>query len=783
MPVKKREGKKLKKFEQMINDQLRRSFGEASEFSMSNKLKKIISFIIKGAIFILPLFFLPFTSEYFEFNKQFLLWLFMPLALFLWLINQVISGQIKIKINPLNLPIAIFLVLTAVSAFFSLDVFSSWFGSYGRFSDAWLGLLSLAIFYFLLLNTGAADSAEKIFALLKLLFYSACLIAIVSLLAMFGVIQSLIVNPLNILASPIFNPAGGSFLSLAVFLAITSIMAAGFLFNSKLKKIDQIIFSAGLILFLIISALINFYLNWVILALGAGLLIIFRFFEVGFNFKKILNYYLLIPAALMLASFLMLAAPQANPAKIILGRELPNEARLDYKTSFLITKKALVKNPILGSGPATFSHDFSTNRPPEFNQNDYWQIRFDKSFSHFLEILATTGAPAFLSYLLIISLVIYINIILLIKYFKNREPIVVSENYNLIATIFTAFILLFVSQLFFSLNTVLNFSFWLFMALSMAFWQIFNQSVFKEKIIYLNKTVLFSRLSLITLFSLAALWLTLAGFEIKFFTADLAAASGANREAGLLAAVKLNPYRANYNINLAKFYLNRARLETAKAEDEKDNNFIQSNISKSIEAGKLAVAAAPNSVQAHETLAMVYRDVRPLTIGSETWSVQFFNSALALEPTNPILAAELAKAYLNNNQTAKAEEYFIKALELKADYYEAKFGLAKAYLKNKKDNLALNLLNELAVEVYDQEIFYELGRFYYNHGEIDKAIDRFKLVLSLSPRHSNSLYSLAVAYEAKGDTVEALKYYEKVLELNQGNQEVEKKIKDLNNKK
>lgn len=398
-------------------------------------------------------------------------------------------------------------------------------------------------------------------------------------------------------------------------------------------------------------------------------------------------------------------------------------------------------------------------------------------------MLATTGLPAFLSYFLIISLVIYINIILFIKYFKNREPVIISENYNLIAIMFTAFILLLVSQLFFSVNTVLNFSGWFFMALIIAFWQSYNQVIFKEKAISLNKTVLFSRAWLLILFFLGALWLTLAVFEIKFFAAEIVASSNKNSEDGLLTAVKFNPNRANYNINLAKFYLNRARLEAAKPEEEKDNNFIQSNISKSIGAGRLAARAAPNSVQANETLGMIYRDIRPLTLGSETWAARFFESALALEPTNPILAVELAKAYLNINDLANAEKYFIKASELKDDYYEAKFGLAKVYLKNKKDNLALNLLNDLAAKVVDPEIFYELGRYYYNNGEIDKAIDRFKLVLSLSPKHSNSLYSLAVAYEVKGDIKEALKYYEKVLELNLGNEEVIKKIKELNNKK
>ncbi|MFH1255456.1 MAG: tetratricopeptide repeat protein [bacterium] len=747
--------------------------------NLSEYLEKISNFIVKAAIFALPLFFLPWTSEYFEFNKQFFLWLAMPLALFLWLASQAWRGRIKIKINPLNLPIMIFLGLSLASAIFSLDKFSSFFGSYGRFSDAWLGLLSLAIFYFLLVNSGLADSGEKIFALLKLLFYSAGAAAVVSALAIFGAVRWLISDFSDILASQSFNPAGGSLLSLSVFLSVMSVLSVGFLFYGDLKKSDRVVFGAGLILFLTVLSMVNFHLSWAIAASGAGVLIVFKFLEQSLNFKKMLNRHLLIPAAVILAAVFFLSVPEASPAKIILGSKLPEEVLLGHKISFLIAGKAIAENPILGSGPASFARVFSLYRPAEFNTNDYWQIRFDKGSSQFLEMPATLGIPALLSYFLIISVVIYINIILPAKHFKDPDRFPRSRDFGLAAVVFAVFIMLFLSQMFFYANTVLNFCFWLFAALAICFWQERNQFLFKEKIINFDKTALSSKILALFLFFLLFLWIALAAFEIKFFIAELSASSSPNREAGLLKAIRLNPYRANYYISLAKFYLNGARVEAAKPDSAKDMNFIQSNIAKSIEYGRLAAAAAPYSVQTQETSGMIYRDVRNLVLGSEIWAERFFDSAFSLEPANPVLAAELAKAYFNNNDVINAEKYFLKSDEMKHDYYEARFGLAKVYLKNKKDSQAFNLLNELASEIYDEEIIYELGRFYYNHGEIDKAIDRFKLILSSSPKHSNSLYSLGIAYEAKGDIKEALKYYGKVLELNKDNKDVEKKIKDL----
>ena len=525
-----------------------------------NQIDKAIFVLIKATIFLLPLFFLPWSGEYFEFNKQFLLWLFAPTAALLWLFKAAAEKKLIVKANPLNLPVLIFLSLTAVAAFFSLDRFSSFFGHFGRFSDAWLGLFSLVIFYFLIINTRVADSAEKIIGLIKLLLYSSFIAAAVSLAAMFGWLSALSGDPLSIFSSASFNPAGGSLLSLAGFLATMSIISAGFLFrpapNSaeefSSKKFDRIFFSACLVLFLVILALVDFSLSWALVILGAGLIIFFRLLDPGFNFKKILNRHLLIPGALIILAGFMLALPNFNLAKIFLGRELPKEARLEYGQSWTIVKEVFKKSPALGSGPGTFAEDFSLFRPAELNQSAFWQIRFDKSRSHFLETLATAGLLSLLSWFLIICLVFYLNIVLLKKYLASRGALGADEDYNLITVLFIIFILIFCSQLLFLTNTVLNFIFWFCLALIIVFWQRNNQILFKEKTIDLNKTVIFYRASVLILFILSAGVFTLLVFEVKFFAADLIAARDSDRETGLITAIKLNPYLYNYRLGLAK---------------------------------------------------------------------------------------------------------------------------------------------------------------------------------------------------------------------------------------
>ncbi len=744
-----------------------------------NKLDKSVVILIKATIFLLPLFFLPWTSEYFEFNKQFLLWLTMPLALFLWLIKALAPGQLKLKINPLNLPVLIFLLLALAASWLSLDRFSSFFGYFGRSTDAWLGLFSLVILYFLIINSEIADSTKKIIDLLKILFYSSAVVAVVFLFSVFGWLSAAADRWVNFFSAGLFNLAGSSLIALGIFLAFVSIGLADFLTQNSLKKHSHIFFSAVLAIFLIILLFINYYLIWALLGLGAILIIFFYWLDQRGKLKAILNYQLLIPAILLLIAVVMLAWPNVNLVKRATGQDLPGEILLTHDQSLAITEEAVKQYPALGSGPGTFAYGFSLYRPAELNQSAFWQIRFDKSSSNFLEMLATAGGLTALSYFLIISLVIYLNIVLIRQHLKGLPAALSNQDYYLIAGLLIVFILIFFARLFSFTNTVLNFIFWFCLSLIIAFWQSRNQVVFKEKIIDLKKIDIFHWLFYLVLFFLIALWAVLLVFEIRFFIADIFASKRLNRQANLTAAVKLNPYRYNFRISLADFYLNKTKAEALKPIEQRDNANIQANIAQALALAGQAEVLAPNSVLPQETLGMIYRDIRPLTQGSEAWAVKYFSRAVSLEPTNPVLAAELAKAYANNNDPVNAEKYYNRALELKSDYYEAKFGLAKIYLSNKKDNQALALLNELAGEVESVEVYYELGRYYFNHKEIDKAIVRFKLVLTISPKHSNSLYSLAVAYEAKGDTEEALKYYQKVLELNPGNAEMEKKIGEL----
>jgi len=740
----------------------------------SELIDKTISALVKATIFLMPLFFLPWTKEYFEFNKQYLLWLAVPVVAILMLIQMFNRRAINFRRTPLDLPIIIFLLLTFISSLFGLDRFSSWFGYYGRFSDAWLGLMSLTLFYFIVVQL-SAEGKLKPTKLLKLFLISADIALAVGLASLFGLLDMISASAWSIFAPISFNPVSGSLEGLVVFAAVIMVMALGRLAAGSAPtavKDTGRLYYLTVILALPTLLIIDFFPAWCVLSGGCCLIIILHIIKHRAETKREAAKIILV-AVMALIAIIFLVFPKLDPAVPVLGQALPREVTLDYSNSWQVALKVLAERPVLGSGSGTFAYDFSLYRPLVFNYSAWWQIRFDKSAAYFLELLATGGALTMLSYLLLLSLFVYLNVVLSKKHFKRLPP----DDPRLVY--WPTWLAVVMAQLLYRDITVTLFLFWLVSALTMAFWREINPAIFPERKLVLSGEAVKPRLIVLILFVGLAGWLVLAGYELKFWLADVVYARADGRENYLVKAVELDPYRYNYLVSLAKNYLGQAQSQALSGDSNKNLRQLQSLVDDSVKQASTALALDPRAVVTQETLGMIYRDIRLLSQGSETWAIKYFAQALALEPTNPVLATELAKAYFNDNQFDQAESYFNRALELKSDYYDAKLGLAKVLLNKGQDSQALSLLDQLTSVSTDPEVYYELGRYYYNHGEINQAVTEFLLALKVSPDYANAAYSLALCYQTKGDKVQALNYFEKVLELNPGDTDVAKRIEEL----
>ncbi|MFH1780977.1 MAG: tetratricopeptide repeat protein [Candidatus Nealsonbacteria bacterium] len=767
---------------------------------MQKLLDRIIKISLYALVFLIPLFFLPFSFEAFEYNKQFLLMFLVSLAFFCWLAKMVVCDkEIRFKRSPLDIFILAFLGVAILSAIFSVDKTSSLYGFYGRFSNGLIGLLSMGIFYFLITNNvqlgenasprekrSQADEDDenasprekrshniKISSLLKVFSWSIFFVVLSAYFAIFGIFAKLtkfLFLP-NMMASRIFNPTAASLEGLSIFLAIAVVFLAGKTLTAekrtKTSLVDYFLLAAISVLMIII----DFTPAWLII------LTTFTFFVVLSLWKRVFRENvnrLLAPIFLIIVAALCIPS---QPQTLIFGEgsniaNLMKEQVLDQKTSWQIGLGGAVdsvKNGFVGSGIGTFNYDFAKEKPASINESWLWQIRFDRAGVYLAEILATMGFLGILSYLALLA------IFFMASYFFLQQ----KSQALLLLMVVSALI---VGQFVYYQNTTLAFLFWLTLGLSVIAWQ----KPIKEKVVSFKN---FPELSLVfsTIVILAGVGiLALYFFNTKAYLADVnyarAQQLNLNQERTLFLekAVRLNPNYPQYRAVLARAYLSDVLTEIAKPQATQDANKIQLLVATAINQAGVATELAPNQVAMWETLGMVYREIKNMATGAVEWGIKSFQASASLDPKNPIAYTELGKLYIIQGEIGQAREQFAKAIAVKSNYTDALIQQALLYEKEGDTDNALIEMEKLAIDYpLSSEILFQLGRLYFNRNQITKAIEKFTAVIVLAPDHSNAHYSLGVAYASLGKKTLALQEFEKVLELNPDNQDVQKKIDQL----
>ncbi len=714
---------------------------------------RIILHLLEGLIFILPLSFLPKVDK--ELSKQ-LIVLFFSIFVFIILLFQSLSfNHFKWQKTLLDIPLIVFLVSIFLSCLFGVDWHSSLFGYWDNYSYSFFIFLCFIVLYFFV--THLRLSSKNIFRLL-LIFFSSYLLGV-----LIYAVSSIFIN------RPI-NTFGASLYSLLLLSVVISILIINLIINFSVlgiqvnKKTKYFIL---VVLFLSLSVLLifNFKIGWF-------LIIISLCFNILFSFLLFRNYFAKKKVLILILCFLILAC--FNFDFILLKKQNNIFSRLDYRTSTVIIKNSLKQHPYLGNGLATFAYSFSLYRPTEFNYNTEWQKRFAKSYSYFFDLINDVGLFGISFYLLIVLSVFFASYFLIQKNIlrnikKNRFTIAI-----LIALI-NCFFALFILQFFYPFDLIVIFVFWFLLSLIAGLWIQLNiskeLSLFGVKTYYFKNKIL-PKVMVIGLFLLTFGLVYLGVYETKI----VLAAKIFNQEKdenSLLLASRLVPQDYYYHLALAKFYAIKAKNYV---EDPSFKDWAQNSLNHLYRAIELA----PNSVIVWETAGVIYKNFWPFVADSNKLAIDAFKKAIKLEPTNPVLLSELGKTYLISNNFIQAKESFQKAIDHKKDYYDAHLNLARAYIAMHNYSLALKILYHLKTVFPVSEVYYELGRTYYNMQEVKKAERAFKKAIELDRNNVNAWYSLGLVQEIEEKQEEALKSFQHALNIEPDNIQIKKKIKELN---
>ncbi|MGB9706994.1 MAG: tetratricopeptide repeat protein, partial [Microgenomates group bacterium] len=312
------------------------------------KRLNLASIILSFFVFLIPLFFLPLTVDFYDFNKNYLLWAGVVVGFLLWGVKALQEQKLEIKSSPFFLPLLFWVVAAVLST-----IFSSPNKVEALLLPGGLGtIFGLFLFYFLILNL--AEDRQKIF---WGLVGAASVLSLVTIYQFFGLGETLIPSqsPFAFARPKNWTPAG-SLLTVATFILV--------LLPSLLLFLKQ-------------------------------------------NLKtSLLRATVFALVSLLLAGGAILAIYQMLPGKPAALTLLP------YSSGWAIAVEAFKQNPLFGVGPTNFVSAFNRFRPVGFNRFDFWNLRFGTSSSFVFQLwteLGLVGLGAFL--ITVITVIKFIKII------------------------------------------------------------------------------------------------------------------------------------------------------------------------------------------------------------------------------------------------------------------------------------------------------------------------------------------------------------------------------------
>lgn len=670
----------------------------------------VAKYSIYIAIFLIPIFFLPWTTDVLDFNKQAVLLVFVFVSLFSYLLKVLISGKLEIKMNAMQAVAGVLFLAYLLATIFSLYRFGSFWGQPQQISESFLTLICLLVFYFLVSNI---FSKKEILISSVVLCFSAIIAEFVGVLQLLG----LFIIPLEFTKSASFNMIG-SVGSLGIFTAILFPLAMVLLITTK--KWWRFLFALQIVLSILIIILINYPVIWWIVIAGSALTLVLGTIKSDlFNGK-----WMALPMFFLSVSlFFVLLGIQINWLP-----QRTNEIFLSQGAGFNIGLQSLKEKPIFGSGPGTFAYDFAKFKSPDFSKSSLWNITFNKSSSKVLNSLATTGLFGFLALLAFMAVPIFYAAKFLIARNKSGDVDEIEKPSNKIySTLFLGLSVVLVQQtiayFLYNSNIVLDFVyFFTIAALIGIIPAVKKEYVLKpSSVVNLAATLVFT---LVFIFGLGVLILNGQKYiaEVNYYNGLVSYQAG-NKADGLKkleVAASLNQKSDLYFRQLSQAYLLglQDELQNMKvAPDDQKKAKLQTYISNSINAGKIATDINSADVTNWSSRGYIYQSLFGISQDASQWAITSYDSAIKIDPYNPYLYAQQGNVYL------------VQALSLPADQADQKNQLlSQAQIKLEKA-VSLNPSYSNAL--------YSLGLVYDNLGQKDKAINVFATVKQLNPNNKN----------------------------------------------
>ena len=596
-------------------------------------LSKLSQLLLLVLTFLIPVFYLPLTLDPLNLPKYALLVVITAIMLLLWAIKQVRQREVTLVVTPFILPLFLFTMGTVVALFVG-----SANKVYPLLTPGSVGTLVTFFIFTFVVNQFGEVSHGLAKQLRLALAAGAIILSLVTSLVLLETLDFIVLPKFIRTYELLVVPDALTFLTVAIPLLL--ILGAPFIMRT-LKKIGETEISLTPDSLMKSEALPG---------------------ETNTEIFMLLLSSLFLLVGIGLAAYQLFTTTQPLPL-------------LPYWAGWYIAIDGikLIKTALFGVGPGNFLAAYTQIKPAFINSTPYWNVNFAISSNTFFQILTETGLVGLLLYISFAFRVLRVGLTQLFKSVNSVTPFVLGALGALAVQLFLPA----------SIAT------WYFLFLGVALLGARHPQ---------TRTIKESSIILAWLFLGFALLIIVPSvyFGSRAYAAEvlykqtLVAISKNQADTALKKTdqiQKLNPYVYGYHVSASQLYLAIANnLASQKKEkiDEQTRTTISQLVQESIRQAKIAVSVGPAIATNWENLAGIYRSLINAVEGADNWTLQTYQQAVRLDPTNPVLRVNLGGVFFTLKRYDEAIQQFQISVALKSDFANGYYNLAAA-LREKGD--------------------------------------------------------------------------------------------------
>ncbi len=588
---------------------------------------QIASVVTLITIFLFPLFLLPTTTNFYDFNKLALLAISASILLVIFSAKTLITKTFHFEVLPFITPLFIFGLIHFASPFIT---------SPKNIVDSLMsrGSFFLILSLFVAMATNLINERKFIRHASYALIGSGTLLAIITLFQSFGFGLSNLINSLAGTSLPntlAFTPAGSpvALLTFLVPLIALSLVLA-FTKTDAGEKVSLFVLSA------------------------------------------------------IMASTILVVALYASPGKDASPIFLPLQAGYAIAIDSLKTPKTA----LFGFGTNSFSIAFNQLRSSSLNLGNLWNIRFGASSTEILHLVTTVGLTGAIAFGLILTTMlkmaktpqtgIQLRSLKLAAFIATALFFFVPGNFVL----YFAFAVLL--GLWAMAAKFANYEAYQTLDLQLDPNPTKPQTA-KQIGIFAPPALIIAAVGALLYFGSKTYT---ADMTFKKSLDAAAKNDGLTTYNLQRQAIIQNPYLPRYRRSYATTNLALANaLASNKDITDQDKQNVAQLIQQAIREAKVATSLEPTNVVNWESLSGIYQALIGSAQDADQWTVAALAQAIQVDPTNPSLRVSLGGIYYSLKAYDQAIRLFQQAAELKPDYANAYYNLSHAYLE-KKDVVA-----------------------------------------------------------------------------------------------